>query len=254
MSTADLVARTGVPLATIHYYRRLGLLPPVEGGSPRRLHYGERHVQAILLVRRLRQRQLPLQAIAAILPDLMAAEEEAFRPEMWDKALSDRGAQPASEVRLVSAATDAFIRHGYAEVAVGDVSSAAGLAKGTVYRHFASKEELFVAAVRAAVTAVLEKFDTRVPVGRRLTVAQAAAVLAEELGPYAPMAVDLIGGALRHRPEHEEAGRVALGRLVSHVGTRVRGAGDDAGLGQAVVTRALSDAVAAALAAAPPST
>ena len=91
LAVSELSARTGVPVSTIHHYRRLGLLPPPMVVDRRRLRYGDEHVRALRLIRRLRERRgLPLSRIAAILPTLLASEQEAFRPAMWDRLLDAR--------------------------------------------------------------------------------------------------------------------------------------------------------------------
>src|SRR5438874_13642023 len=113
---AELVALTGVPAATVHYYLRNGLLPMPARLSPNRFAYDERHVQGLRLIRTLReQRGLPLPMIKRILPELMQLESgEAFRPEMWDRALAPRVSrrrQPST--RLLQAAKDTFARKGY---------------------------------------------------------------------------------------------------------------------------------------------
>jgi AcrR family transcriptional regulator len=60
--------------------------------------------------------------------------------------------EPTRE-RLLTAALRLFAEHGYANVGVGDVEQAAGLAprRGALYRHFESKEALLAAAVRRYV-------------------------------------------------------------------------------------------------------
>lgn len=50
--------------------------------------------------------------------------------------------------RIVEAAARLFNRRGFAEVAIGEIMSAAGLTHGGFYRHFSSKEELYAEAVR----------------------------------------------------------------------------------------------------------
>jgi AcrR family transcriptional regulator len=52
--------------------------------------------------------------------------------------------------RIVSAARELIARGGYAEAQVTAVASRAGVATGTVYRHFPSKAELFAEVFRAA--------------------------------------------------------------------------------------------------------
>lgn len=70
--------------------------------------------------------------------------------------------------RLLEAAAEEFATHGLERANINRISVAAGLAKGTVYNHFSSKEALFLevvneACVRAAsgVDAVPESAPTR---------------------------------------------------------------------------------------------
>ena len=250
-SIRDLVAETGVPVATIHHYRRLGLLPPAEEMAPNRFLYDHRHLQALQLIRRLRERRLPLDAIAEILPDLLGSEEEAFRPEMWDQAARELRTSPVggAAARLVAAAAEAFSAHGYAQVTVSDVSAAAGLGKGTVYRHFASKEELFFAVASAVVAEVVAAFDAHgaSESGGRIPRDKAAAVLAEEIQPHLPIVLDLVSGALRRQPGHAEAAQRFLLLLATHVGKRVLGRGDPMERGFEVLVTAFENAVGGAL-------
>ncbi|MGC7096659.1 MerR family transcriptional regulator [Amycolatopsis lurida] len=53
MRVAELSRRTGVPVPTIKYYLREGLLPPGELTSPNQARYGDEHVRRLKLVRAL---------------------------------------------------------------------------------------------------------------------------------------------------------------------------------------------------------
>src|SRR5882757_5949262 len=53
MRIAELSRRTGVPVPTIKYYLREGLLPPGERTSPNQARYDESHVHRVRLVRAL---------------------------------------------------------------------------------------------------------------------------------------------------------------------------------------------------------
>ena len=202
----------------------------------------------MLLIRRIRERELSLDAISEILPDLMTSEEEAFRPDMWERAARDLRSSGRGAVagRLVAAATRAFARHGYAEVTVSDVSADAGLGKGTVYRHFASKEELFFAVAETVVSDVVAAFDEQGG-GGRMPRDKAAAVLAVEIRPHLPIVLDLVSGALRQQAGHEEAALRFLLLLATHVGERVHGRGDPLERGFEVLVTAFENAVGAAL-------
>ena len=103
--------------------------------------------------------------------------------------------------RIVAAARDLIAHGGYAEAQVSAVSEAAGVATGTVYRHFPSKAELFAEVFREAsqrevdavaevagsapggaderIAAAVDAFARRALAGRRL----AYALLAEPVDP-----------------------------------------------------------------------
>lgn len=51
MRMAELSGQSGVPVATIKYYLREGLLPPGERTSPNQARYGEAHVRRLRLIR-----------------------------------------------------------------------------------------------------------------------------------------------------------------------------------------------------------
>jgi len=58
------------------------------------------------------------------------------------------GHKQQTRERIIGAAARLFNRRGFAEVAIGEIMSAAGLTHGGFYRHFSSKEELYAEAVR----------------------------------------------------------------------------------------------------------
>ncbi|MFI9169248.1 MerR family transcriptional regulator [Streptomyces lincolnensis] len=55
MRISELSRRSGVPVATIKYYRREGLLPEGRALNPTAVEYGEEHVQRLRLIRSLIQ-------------------------------------------------------------------------------------------------------------------------------------------------------------------------------------------------------
>src|ERR1044071_2642451 len=64
---------------------------------------------------------------------------------------------PAREAEILDAARQVFARKGYDETRIQDVADACGIAKGTVYLYFRSKEELYWATVRRGVEEVHER-------------------------------------------------------------------------------------------------
>jgi AcrR family transcriptional regulator len=111
-----------------------------------------------------------------------------------------RARQAAARERIVAAARELIARGGYVEAQVAAVAERAGVATGTVYRHFPSKADLFAevfrrasgrevdalvaaAAVdggaRARIAAAVETFARRALRARRL----AWALIAEPVDP-----------------------------------------------------------------------
>lgn len=73
---AELSRHSGVPIATIKYYRREGLLPPGEVTAPNQADYGQAHLDRLRLIRTLREvADMPV----ASLRDVVAAIEDPAR-------------------------------------------------------------------------------------------------------------------------------------------------------------------------------
>ena len=64
--------------------------------------------------------------------------------------------------RIIEVAIDLFSTQPYAEVTISDIAAAAGMAKGSVYRHFTSKEELFEAVINELVADTSSRFAAAV--------------------------------------------------------------------------------------------
>lgn len=58
------------------------------------------------------------------------------------------GLRAGTEVRILEGALEAVGRHGFRKLAMTDVSAQAGVSRGTVYRYFATREELLAALAR----------------------------------------------------------------------------------------------------------
>ena len=67
-------------------------------------------------------------------------------PKRWERR---KEARPAE---IVAAALQLFSDRGFAATRLEDVATVAGVSKGTVYLYFESKEQLFEAVVREAIT------------------------------------------------------------------------------------------------------
>jgi AcrR family transcriptional regulator len=186
-SLGTLVERTGVPASTIHHYRRAGLLPPPQPNGGNRLLYDDRHVEAVRAIRLLRERQgVPLEEIGRLLPDLLA--------DPGDLVVAEGGVSASR--RVIDAAIELFRTRGYAEVTVSEIAERAGVAKGSVYRHFPSKEALFEGAVKTLIDDIAAEFAAAVAtMGRQPDGGydrdQVAAEFAELMDPNMTMLLEL---------------------------------------------------------------
>ena len=196
---SSLAQRTGVPVPTIHYYRRLGLLPDPVVVAANRYLYDDRHVEALAMIRLLRQeRQMSLASIAEVLPELLPEGGEGLvvRSQMWDQVLAaylEDVAPSEPPARLVAAARRLFARDGFAGVNIADICEEAGAATGSFSRHFETKDAIFVAAVRSVADVLEAEFET---LPSRLSGRRATAIVTEQLEPFVPL---LLESALRAR-------------------------------------------------------
>ena len=68
-----------------------------------------------------------------------------------------RRRKEARPAELIDAGLQEFALHGFAAARLEDVARRAGVVKGTIYRYFADKEALFLAAVRSRITPVFDE-------------------------------------------------------------------------------------------------
>jgi AcrR family transcriptional regulator len=229
-SMAELLERTGVPAATIRYYLGLGLLPEPVRVSANRFLYDERHAELLRLIRLVRERRgLSIEAIGKILPELLPdlyniPSSGVFNAAMWDElinAASHIAGVPSVPERLVDAGIALFSIGGYADVSIDDVCRTAQIAKGSFYRHFSSKEELFFATAEESVRRAATDLVTDAPAAP-LGETELSKRIETAVEPYLVIFLDLASLAIQHRAGYgkvlgtvsEELSRAA-GKLVA---------------------------------------
>ena len=201
---AEVVALTGVPASSIHHYLRLGLIPPPDRTATNRFAYDDRHVVAVGLIRRMRQRGHTLDEVHHALPELWG--EGGCRDTAVDDFLARQQSPRGARTRLIDAAIEAFAQQGYGEVTIASVCSRAQVAKGTFYRHFENKDELFVATAGTIIDRAVAGFAADVAAGATTNTAagfaahlrsglpvlfELAKCSTQESGPNAQVAVSL---------------------------------------------------------------
>ncbi|MGO4567024.1 TetR/AcrR family transcriptional regulator [Rhizobium sp. 2YAF20] len=65
--------------------------------------------------------------------------------------------------KIINAALTVFIEKGYANTSVADIAGSAGIAKGTPYRYFPTKEQLFEGILEDVVVAAVADIYNRSP-------------------------------------------------------------------------------------------
>ena len=91
--------------------------------------------------------------------------ETANVPSRVGRALGDELAI-SKHGQIALAATEVFIAKGYLEPSVDEIALRAGVSKQTVYKHFGSKEKLFLAVTKAATDAVTNELAAQLEARR----------------------------------------------------------------------------------------
>jgi len=132
---SELAQRAQLPVSTIRYYIAKGLVPPGVKTGRTRAYYTDAHLQALTAVKRaVADESRTLDEIRKT----MASSFPTPTPDETD-------VEPDRDQRILLAATELFLRQGYAQTTVGDIARQARMGKATVYQRFPTKREIFVA-------------------------------------------------------------------------------------------------------------
>jgi TetR/AcrR family transcriptional regulator len=85
-------------------------------------------------------------------------------PPLYQGQAPSRPRSEAKRSRIIEAATQHFAEHGYHAARVGDIALALGIAKGSVFQHFGSKDGLFFEVYKRAVRSFAKYLDAPVDV------------------------------------------------------------------------------------------
>ena len=80
-------------------------------------------------------------------------------PPLYQRQVSLRPRSEAKRARIIEAATQHFAEHGYHAARVGDIALALGIAKGSIFQHFGSKDGLFFEVYKRAVRSFPKYLD-----------------------------------------------------------------------------------------------
>ncbi len=80
-------------------------------------------------------------------------------PPLYQRETPARPRSETKRSRIVEAATQHFAEHGYHAARVGDIAAALGIAKGSIFQHFGSKDGLFFEVYKRAVRSFPKYLD-----------------------------------------------------------------------------------------------
>ncbi|WPO71235.1 MerR family transcriptional regulator [Streptomyces sp. KN37] len=187
MRIGELSRRTGVPVPTIKYYVREGLLPPGELSSPNQAHYDETHERRLRLIRALLEvGGLKVAAIAEVL----GAVDDPSRPlhkvlgSAADRLGGEGVAGDGAEADAANAAVGALIaRRGWrtheSNPAAADLSRALAAMAWLGHGAFTELLDEYADAAELVARADLGYVDRRVAVEDRVESVVIGTVLGE---------------------------------------------------------------------------
>jgi TetR/AcrR family transcriptional regulator len=80
-------------------------------------------------------------------------------PPLYQKHPPAHPRSDAKRTRIIEAATQHFAEHGYHTARVGDIATVLGIAKGSIFQHFGSKDGLFFEVYKRAVRSFAKYLD-----------------------------------------------------------------------------------------------
>jgi TetR/AcrR family transcriptional regulator len=80
-------------------------------------------------------------------------------PPLYQRNAPLRPRSEAKRTRIIEAATQHFAEHGYHDARVGDIAAGLGIAKGSIFQHFGSKDGLFFEVYKRAVRSFAKYLD-----------------------------------------------------------------------------------------------
>jgi TetR/AcrR family transcriptional regulator len=80
-------------------------------------------------------------------------------PPLYQRQPPTRPRSEAKRSRIIEAATQHFAEHGYHAARVGDIALELGIAKGSIFQHFGSKDGLFFEVYKRSVRSFAKYLD-----------------------------------------------------------------------------------------------
>jgi len=133
---SELSNIASVPVPTIRFYLKEGLLPPAIRVSQTSAYYTDEHLNILLFIKKKQNDEKK---------QLNEIKDELDKlPKNNDKLPDGVIGSSKNRDKIIATAIDLFIKKGVGETTVDEIVSAARIGKGTFYKYFTDKNELFV--------------------------------------------------------------------------------------------------------------
>ena len=134
MTISGLSRVSGIPASSIRFYLRERLIPqPLRKGKTR-AYYNKEHVIQLRKIKKLRiKNKLSIEEIKQILGVSAATIENSSKQSSTADRKDD----------IITAAIELFRTNGFENTSINDIAMRARISKGTFYKHFSSKDDLF---------------------------------------------------------------------------------------------------------------
>ena len=87
----------------------------------------------------------------------MASQRKSARGQIEERSKREQRAD-----RILDAAAELMLRWGYNKTTIDDIARASGVAKGTIYLHWKTREDLFLALMRREYVRLVEEIQQRI--------------------------------------------------------------------------------------------
>lgn len=134
---SELSEISSVPIPTIRFYLKEGLLPPALKATQTSAYYTDEHLNRLIFIKKKKdEEQISLNLIKEELDKL---------PIIKNIIPTGTIASSSNKRKIINVAINLFIQKGTGETSVDEVVNLAQVGKGTFYKYFADKNELFAA-------------------------------------------------------------------------------------------------------------
>lgn len=135
MKISELSAYSKIPLTTIRFYFREGLIPAPIKTSKSMAYYTKEHLERLLKIQKMKKRKFSLSTIRDVLLD--EGDEHLYPEEVNGIRLT------STREDILNVVVQLFHEKGYDGVTIADIAAKAKISKATFYQYFKDKEDLF---------------------------------------------------------------------------------------------------------------